>query len=106
MSTRERLQRQLRGQAEHHLLEAAQETHRREHPEGTVAPNHPPAGWFWRVIFVPVYRRLPWGIKRRAMHALRMTADFNGWTAPDRRPGEPWQPPATPAPPARPAQHE
>jgi hypothetical protein len=98
MTRAERLQRRLRSQAEHHLLLAAQERRRREHPEGTVAPSHPPAGWFWRAVFVPVYLRLPWGLKRRAMHALRMTADTHGWTAPERRPGEPWRPPAAPAP--------
>jgi len=41
--------------------------------------------------FVPLYRRLPWAVKRRAMFALRMTAA--GWTPPPRRPGEPWRPP-------------
>ena len=27
------------------------------------------------------------------MHALRMTAESNGWTPPARTPGEPWRPP-------------
>ena len=48
----------------------------------------------WRWLFVPLYRRLPWAVKRRAMDALRMTA--SGWTPPERRPGEPWRPPQPP----------
>jgi hypothetical protein len=42
---------------------------------------------------VPLYRRMPWEAKVKAMHALRMTAESNGWTRPARRPGEPWRPP-------------
>jgi hypothetical protein len=44
-------------------------------------------------VFVPLYRRVPWEVKRRAMRALRMTAEGNGWTPPARAPGEPWRPP-------------
>ena len=32
----------------------------------------------------PLYRRLPWALKQRAMATLRMTA--TGWTPPERRP--------------------
>jgi hypothetical protein len=48
----------------------------------------------WRRVFVPLYRCVPWTTKQRAMHALRMTAEHAGWTAPPRRPAEPWRPPA------------
>jgi hypothetical protein len=48
-------------------------------------------GLLWRWLFVPLYRRLPWALKQRAMRTLRMTA--SGWRAPERRPGEPWRPP-------------
>jgi hypothetical protein len=94
MTAAQDLQRRLRAQAEHHLRVAAMEQLRREHPEGTVAPGHGAGGAFWRLVFVPVYRRLPWEAKRRAMRALRMTAESSGWTPPARRPGEPWRPPA------------
>jgi len=87
------LQRRLRSQAEHHLRVAAMEQLRREHPGATAAPGHA-GGAFWRLVFVPVYRRLPWETKQRAMRALRMTAEGHGWTPPARRPGEPWRPPA------------
>jgi phage baseplate assembly protein W len=93
VSAAQDLQRRLRAQAEHHLRVAAMEQLRREHPQGTVAPRRDGGGAFWRLVFVPVYRRLPWEAKQRAMRALRMTADSSGWTPPARRPGEPWRPP-------------
>jgi hypothetical protein len=62
----------------------------------TVAPYKPSGGWFWRLLFVPVYRRIPWKAKERAMALLGMTA--TGWQPPARRPGEPWRPPAAPPP--------
>jgi hypothetical protein len=93
MSRRAQLQRRLRAQSEHHLRLAAMEKLRRRHPESTAPPYHPPGAAFWRWIFVPVYRRLPWSVKRRAMTALGMTAESHGWTPPERRSGEPWRPP-------------
>ena len=81
----------LREQAEHHLRIAAMEDLRRRHSQGTYAPYKPRGGWFWRLVFVPLYRRVPWPVKRRAMTALRMTS--RGWPAPPREPGEPWKPP-------------
>ena len=68
----------LREQAEHHLR---------------MAPHKPSGGYFWRLVFVPLYRRMPWEAKVKAMHALRMTAESSGWTPPARTPGEPWRPP-------------
>ena len=48
-------------------------------------------GAFWRLVFVPIYRRVPWTTKKRAMDVLKMTA--SGWTPPRREPGVPWRPP-------------
>jgi hypothetical protein len=62
---------------------------------GTAAPVRPRGGLLWRALFVPVYRRVPWAAKQRAMQAMGMTA--SGWRAPERRPGEPWRPPERPA---------
>ena len=81
----------LREQAEHHLRIAAMEDLRRRHSQGTYAPYKPRGGWFWRLVFVPLYRRVPWEAKQKAMRALRMTA--SGFTPPPRKPGEPWRPP-------------
>ncbi len=89
-----RAQQRLREQAELHLRLAAMDELRREHPGVTTAPHRPPGGAFWRYVFVPLYRRMPWEMKQRAMHALRMTVENHGWTPPPRRPAEPWRPPA------------
>jgi hypothetical protein len=85
----------LRHQAEHHLRIAAMEEMRKRYSNvPTVEPYHESGGLFWRRIFVPLYRVLPWALKERAMHALRMTAESSGWTPPPRQPSEPWRPPA------------
>jgi hypothetical protein len=84
----------LRAHAEHHLRVAAMEELRARHPAGTTAPYHERGELFWRRVFVPMYRRVPWSVKERAMRTLRMTAASSGWTPPPRRPAEPWRPPA------------
>jgi hypothetical protein len=89
--------RNLRERSEHHLRLAVLRELGRDEPS-TVEPYRSEGGAFWRLLFVPVYRRLPWRVKERAMGALGMTA--KGWQAPARRPGEPWRPPAGPPPPA------
>ena len=85
------VKRTLRQRSEYHLRLAVLRDLGRGEP-GTVKPYRPPGGWVWRLLFVPLYRRLPWSVKERAMHVLGMTAP--GWQAPARRPGEPWRPPA------------
>ena len=82
--------RRLREQSEHYLLLDAAERLGRGAPS-TVKPYHGSDGRFWRLFFVPLYRRVPWAFKRRAMHILKMTA--SGWTPPPREPGQPWRPP-------------
>lgn len=83
----------LREQAEHHLRVAAMEDLRRAHPQATTAPHKARGGYFWRLVFVPLYRRVPWEVKQKAMRSLGMTAESHGWTPPARTPGEPWRPP-------------
>ena len=61
-----RAQQRLREQAELHLRLAAMDDLRRDHPGATSAPHRPSGGAFWRYVFVPVYRRLPWATKERA----------------------------------------
>jgi hypothetical protein len=81
----------LRDRAEHHLrIEATRRLGAGKVPS-TVKPYDTGGDQFWRRVFVPLYRRLPWKVKQRAMTAARMTA--RGWTPPERRPGEPWEPP-------------
>jgi hypothetical protein len=84
------MKRRLRERSEHYLLQAAMRDLRRDAPS-TVEPYRSREGLLWRWLFVPLYRRLPWALKQRAMRALRMTA--SGWRAPERRPREPWRPP-------------
>jgi hypothetical protein len=88
------IKQRLRDRAEHHLRLAAMEDLRRRYPAGTTAPGHQARALFWRRVFVPLYRRVPWELKERAMHRLGMTAERAGWTPPARRPGVPWRPPA------------
>ena len=82
--------RRLREQSEHYLLLDAAERLGRGAPS-TVKPYKRAEGRFWRLFFVPLYRRVPWAFKRRAMDTLKMTA--TGWTPPSREPGKPWRPP-------------
>jgi hypothetical protein len=93
MSSLDRYKRRLRERSEHFLLQAAIRDLGSGAPS-TEKPYPERSGRLWRWLFVPLYRRLPWAVKRRAMFALRMTA--RGWTPPPRRPGEPWQPPQPP----------
>jgi hypothetical protein len=80
----------LRERSEHYLLLDAAERLGKGAPS-TVAPYHGEEGRLWRLLFVPLYRRLPWTFKARAMETLKMTA--SGWTPPPREPSEPWRPP-------------
>lgn len=60
----------LRRRAEDALLEAAQEEMARR-AERRFRPIHRgPAGIFWRRVFVPVYRLLPWRFRWWVMRAL------------------------------------
>ena len=90
MSALDNTKRRLRERSEHYLLQAALRDLGKGAP-GTVNGYRRRDGLLWRWLFVPLYRRLPWAFKQRAMRALRMTA--SGWRAPERRAGEPWRPP-------------
>jgi len=83
--------RNLRERSEKHLRLAVLSEIGRDQPS-TVEPYKHKGGRLWGKLFVPVYRRVPWTAKEKAMGALGMTAQ--GWKAPDRKPGEPWRPPA------------
>ena len=88
------VKRNLRERSEGALRRAVLSELGRDQP-GTVEPYRPKGDLFWRMLFVPVYRRIPWSAKERAMNALGMTA--KGWKPPERRPAEPWRPPPEPA---------
>jgi hypothetical protein len=81
----------LRRRSEYVLRLDAMDQVGRRHP-GKLAPSAlPNEGPFWRYVFVPLYRRVPWDFKRKAMRTLKMTAQ--GWPEGARRFGEPWRPP-------------
>jgi hypothetical protein len=64
----DRFFRWLRENSERHLLQAAQEDMARRYlqREGPVGRR----SFFWRRVFVPLYRLLPWGLRRRIMSAI------------------------------------
>jgi len=90
MSRLAQVKRRLRDRSEHYLLQDAAARLGKGAPS-TVAPYRGSDGRLWRLLFVPLYRRVPWAVKRAAMERLKMTA--RGWTPPAREPGEPWRPP-------------
>jgi hypothetical protein len=90
MNTLSKLKRYLRERSEKHLRLAVLSELGRGQPS-TVEPYKEKGGRFWSMLFVPVYRRIPWSAKEKAMQALGMTA--KDWQAPERKPGEPWRPP-------------
>lgn len=69
----------LRRNAELALVADAQEQLARKYrgPRTTGAPAEHP-DYFWRAIFVPVYRRLPWQVRQRIMRA--MPGSHRGWS--------------------------
>ena len=81
----------LREHSEYVLRLAAMEDVGRRYPGKVTKSALPKENIFWRYMFVPLYRRVPWSFKRDAMRKLKMTAQ--GWPEDPRRFGEPWRPP-------------
>jgi hypothetical protein len=64
----------LRSNSEEYLLEAAQ----RDMAARYGIPVRPPEGsFFWRRIFTPIYRLLPWTLRRSITSA--MPGSHRGW---------------------------
>ena len=61
----------LRHNSEHYLLEAVQAEMAADYLDraGPVG-DRTPAAFFWRHVFVPVYRLLPWPVRQRLIHAM------------------------------------
>jgi hypothetical protein len=91
MTSRE-LKRRLRARSEYALRLAAMDHVARRFPGRTAKPALPQVGPFWRYLFVPLFRRVPWSFKQKTMRALKMTAQ--NWREDARQFGEPWHPPA------------
>jgi hypothetical protein len=88
------LKRRLRHRSEYALRLAALKDVGRRYPALTAKSALPPVGPFWRFLFVPLFRRVPWSFRHQAMRRLNMTA--RGWPEDARRFGEPWRPPPRP----------
>jgi hypothetical protein len=86
----ERKQR-LRERSEYALRLAAMEDVGRRYPGSVSKSALPRETAFVRHVFVPLYRRVPWSFKHRAMRVLKMTAQ--SWPEDARRFREPWCPP-------------
>jgi len=74
----------LRSNSEHYLLVEAQGRAAEKH--GLPGPQSPrrTRELFWRKVFVPVYRRLPWSA-RKATIALMPGSHRQEWAAPPTR---------------------
>jgi hypothetical protein len=92
------LKRRLRARSEYALRLAAMKDVARRYPGRTAESALPQVGPFWRYVFVPLFRRVPWEQKRKAMRTFRMTA--RGWQEDARQFGEPWRPPVQSGSPA------
>jgi hypothetical protein len=90
--------RRLRKHSEHVLRLAAMDDIARRYPGMVTKSALPRENAFWRLLFVPLYRRVPWSFKRGAMRRLKMTAQ--GWPDQPRTFGAPWRPPPGTRPPA------
>jgi hypothetical protein len=81
------LSRWLRSRSEHFLLIAAQEQLAREYQTRPPRPPHGPAELFWRRIFAPGYRMLPWSVRHKIL--LAMPGSHRQRWAPPPRPQGP-----------------
>ena len=70
------LSRAMRAGTERALMEHSQR--RLSARVGGPAP-HAEAGWLWRAVLAPLYRCLPWGLKRRMVSAA---SGVKGWSRP------------------------
>jgi hypothetical protein len=86
------IQRRLRTRSEYSLRLAAMKDVGRRYPNRVSKSALPQVGIFWRWLFVPLFRRVPWEFKAKAMRRFKMTA--RGWPQDARQFGEPWRPPA------------
>jgi hypothetical protein len=78
----------LRSNSEHYLLQDAQA--RIARAQGLDAPRRPKSlkDRFWRQVFAPVYRRLPWSVRRRTIQAMP-GSHRQDWPKPDYGPRKP-----------------
>lgn len=61
----------VRSNSEHYLLEAAQRDMARKYLDRSgPAPRRGGMAFLWRSLFTPIYRLLPWGLRRAIIQAM------------------------------------
>jgi hypothetical protein len=60
----------LRSNSEHYLMEAAQRDMARRVGRPEPFQRKGFMAFIWRSIFTPIYRRLPWGLRRSIIQAM------------------------------------
>lgn len=77
----------LRSNAEHYLLQDAQLQTAKEYGANRPVGPRTLKDRFWRQVFVPIYRLLPWSVRRSIMQTLPGSTR-RAWPAPnyERRP--------------------
>jgi len=62
----------VRSNSEHYLLEAAQRDMARKYlvDRSGPAPRRGGMAFLWRNLFTPIYRLLPWGLRRSIIQAM------------------------------------
>lgn len=78
----------LRSNSEHYLLQDSQARTAKAH--GVAAPRPPKSlkDRFWRQVFAPVYRLLPWSVRKKTIQALP-GSHRQDWPPPDETPKAP-----------------
>lgn len=74
----------LRSSAEHYLLSDAQARAAQKHGLAPPPPPRKTRELFWRKVFVPVYRRLPWRVRRFTIGILP-GSHHQEWSPPPTR---------------------
>jgi hypothetical protein len=60
----------VRRNSEEYLMEAAQRDMARRYGRPAPAHRRGPGALFWRWVFTPIYRRLPWRLRRAIIVAM------------------------------------
>jgi len=84
-----RLFRWIRSHSERFLIEASQRRAAEGYFGTGALPPRPPGQLFWRRVFVPVYRRLPWALRLSIIRAMPGShrEHWRGFAAKRRAPG-------------------
>ncbi len=74
----------VRTNSEKYLLEATQADLARQYGRSGPVGRKTPEVVFWKYVFVPLYRRLPWEVKHRVIRAMP-GSHRKDWTSSQQR---------------------